>query len=448
MKYTICLALAGMACSCNPILTLQTTAFQTTNKDSASAHPPITDSSDYILLPSTDHTVITAEPIGNVTYDQTGSSIPWSYDKIASWIRGTAMENGANLVKITDFTPYHRRGLAHVNATLYRVPYLQPYERTIAWSSTRKLTYADFKGAPSPTAASGSRCQFYLTTLFFCRESWIDAAAPDAARLLEHEQGNFDLAELYRRQLDAALQGIPLYSKRREPIFQTIYGAYEAKKRQYARDTHHGSDSEKQAVWTRQIRQALANNTGVPDPVFAVEPIFSMRQKDSAAKALAPTAGKALVYVIRPNNVSTSPFMRVVYDPIYLCCIYCIGMNVNVYTATIQDTTIGPIKGHSYGYLFVDAGDVNTSTGMNMDPQFEGLFFAKAKKSTNLTINFQPGKVYYFKLVTKAAWFGYAAPELQLVAEAEGRRLLRKCKLSAIYSEPHYGLYAAENGLY
>jgi hypothetical protein len=448
MKYTIYLAMAGMACSCNPILTLETTALHPFNKDSATLHPPMTDSAGYVLLPSTDRTVITAETVGNVSYQQTGSAIPWSYDKIASWIRGTAMENGANLVKITDFAPYRRNGLAHVYATLYRARDLQPYERAIVWSSTRKLTYADFKGSPEPPAASRSRCQFYSTTLFFCRESWIDPSSPDAARLLAYEQGNFDLAELYRRQLEADLQGVWQYSKRRDPIFQTIYAAYQAKKREYALESRHGLDSEKLAIWTKRIQNALANKTGGIDPAFAVTPIFSIRQKDSAAKALVPEPGKALVYIIRPNNVSTSPVMRVVYEPLYLCCIWCIGMNVNVYTATINDTTIGPIEGHSYCYLFVDPGDVNTSTGMNLDPMFRGLFFARAKKSTNPTITFQPGKVYYFKLVTGATWFGYAAPALQLVAEAPGRRLLHKCKLSVLYAEPHYRLYAPENGLY
>jgi hypothetical protein len=63
------------------------------------------------------------------------------------------------------------------------------------------------------------------------------------------------------------------------------------------------------------------------------------------------------------------------------------------------------------------------------------------------SVSFQPGKVYYFKLVTNATWFGYAAPELQRLTEPEGKRLLRNCKLSAIYAEPHYQLYEPENGL-
>jgi hypothetical protein len=108
MKYTIYLVLACMAYACTPVLTLQV----------ANTHTPLTDSSNYVLLRRTDSAEIAEEEIGQVSYEQTGSSIPWSYDRIGAWIRGTAMQNGANLVKVTDFAPYRRHSLAHVAVTL------------------------------------------------------------------------------------------------------------------------------------------------------------------------------------------------------------------------------------------------------------------------------------------------------------------------------------------
>jgi len=332
MKYTIYLALAGMACACNPILTLQTTTPLPPNKDNA----------NYVLLPSKDSTAITAETIGTVSYQQTGWSIPWTYDQIALWIKGTAMQNGANLVKITDFRPGYRRGLVRVDATLYNAKDLKPYEREINWTSDRKLTYADFKGPQNPRAEggreSGSRCQFYSKTVFFSTESWINTDSPDSAGLLEHEQGNFDLAEVYRRQFETDVQGLWLSSKKRPAIFQEVYSAYRAKKQQYEVETDHGQDKDRQANWTTQIQHALSANTGVPDPQFAVEQIYTLSQKDSAAKTLAPADNKALIYIIRSRNVSTSPFMQVVYNPFHLLFIWSIGMNINAYTTTIADT--------------------------------------------------------------------------------------------------------------
>jgi hypothetical protein len=303
----------------------------------------------------------------------------------------------------------------------------------------------DFKGAPDPAAESGSSCQFYTKTLFFCTKSWINKGSADSVKLLEHEQGNFDLCELYRRQLAADMQGHPPYTKKGQAIFQQVYGAYWEKKRQYDLETNHGLDDERQAVWTKQIRGALVRSDGNPDPHFVVEKVFSLRQKDSVAKALGPPPGKALVYIIRPKNVSTSPAMRIVYDPLYLCCIYCIGLNINRYTVTVDDTTLGPIEGHSYVYLSVDPGNLNFGTGMNMERQYRAIFSSGAKKSSVLPIEVQAGKVYYLTLSTGATWFGFAAPRLEMVAEAKGKMLLNKCMLSAIYTEPRFHLFAAEN---
>jgi hypothetical protein len=230
MKYTIYLVLACLGYSCTPVLTLQV----------ATTHAPLPDSSNYILLRRTDSAGIAAEEIGKVLYQQTGFSTPWSYDRIAGWIRGMAIQNGANLVKVTDYAPYRKGTLAHVAATLYHARYLRPYEREISWSTSRKLTYVDFKGAADPApdpaadpaAESRSRCQFYTKTLFFCAKSWINRGSADSAKLLEHEQGNFDLCEIYRRQLEPDLQGQPPYTKNAQAIFQQEYGAYWEKKRQ------------------------------------------------------------------------------------------------------------------------------------------------------------------------------------------------------------------------
>jgi hypothetical protein len=439
MKYTIYLALACMGYSCEPVLTLQV----------ATTHAALADSSNYVLLRRADNAEIAAEEIGKVSYQQTGSSIPWSYDEIAGWIRGTAMQNGANLVKVTDYAPYRKNGLAHVAATLYHARDLRPYEREISWSSNRKLTYMDFKGAPDPVAESRSRCQFYPRTLFFCTESWINRGSADSARLLEHEQGNFDLCEIYRRRfwrLEADMQGQRSRAQKTQGIFQQVYSTYREKKRQYDLDTNHGLDDERQALWTKRIRGALVKSDEDPDPFFVVEKVFSLRQKDSVAKALKPPPGKALVYIIRPKNVSTSPAMRIVYDPLYLCFIYGIGFNINRYTVNVNDTSLGPIEGHSYAYLSVDPGELSFATGMNLESHYRAMFSArKAKKGNDLSIAAQAGKVYYLTLATNATWFGFAAPQLEMVEEAKGRKLLNKCMLSAIYVEPHFQLFDAGN---
>jgi hypothetical protein len=364
MKYTIYLALACMAYSCTPILSIQI----------PTTHTPLPDSSNYVLLPRTDSSRIDGEEIGKISYQQEGFSALWSYDQIAGWIRRTAMANGADLVKVTDYLPYQLHGLAHVDATLYRAMNLQDYERRISWSVDRRLTLADFKGAPDPVMHSRSRCQFYFRTLFFCTKSWIDRTSADSATLLEHEQGNFDLCEIYRRQFEADRRGLRLYTQKEQSIFQQVYGAYWQKKRQYDTETDNSLDHTRQDMWTRQITRALAKNDGDPDTLFAVAKVFTLRQKDSVAKQLQPPPAKALVYIIRPKNISTPPLMRIVYDPLYLTCLYAIGLNVNKYTVHDNDTTFGPLEGHAYDYVAVDPGDFNFGTGMNMDSKGRRYF--------------------------------------------------------------------------
>jgi hypothetical protein len=48
-------------------------------------------------------------------------------------------------------------------------------------------------------------------------------------------------------------------------------------------------------------------------------------------------------------------------------------------------------------------------------------------------------------LSTNATWFGFAAPQLEIVADTTGRKLLDKCMLSATYAQRHFQLFEAEN---
>src|ERR1700761_6241737 len=142
MKYTTFLAMIAMAYSCNPSLTIET----------AGHLPALADTADYVLLPRTDRMRIAGAPFAAISYQETGSSIPWSNDRIADWIHATAMQNGANLVKITYCAPRRMKLLTRVDAELYHVMDLKHYERKISWSSTRKLTYSDFKSPKGGTA--------------------------------------------------------------------------------------------------------------------------------------------------------------------------------------------------------------------------------------------------------------------------------------------------------
>jgi hypothetical protein len=191
----------------------------------------------------------------------------------------------------------------------------------------------------------------------------------------------------------------------------------------------------------------LTKNGDDPEPFFAVEKIFTLRQKDSVAKQLKPLPDSALVYIIRPKNISTPPAMRIVYNPLYLSCIYLMWVNLNKYTVTYDDSAAaGPIEGRSYIHLFLAPGEHNLGAGMNLENDREGMFSSyRTKYGNELDVLLRAGRVYYLTLSTNTTWFAFAAPQLEMVGEEKGRELLNKCKLSAKFSERNFQLFAAED---
>lgn len=168
----------------------------------------------------------------------------------------------------------------------------------IAWDEQRPLTWDDFQGPVDPeaaptaaalTAASlslgyelevtrGRGCEFEITKIetsaeFHPQHSWVrDRARTEA--VLEHEQGHFDLTEIFRSALEreaARLVGQPrrcragadmaaieaevgeLVGQIRESIFAEL----DSVQRQYDAETGHGTLPDVQRAWTERIREAL-----------------------------------------------------------------------------------------------------------------------------------------------------------------------------------------------
>ncbi|MBX9449849.1 MAG: hypothetical protein KL787_09070 [Taibaiella sp.] len=86
---------------------------------------------------------------------------------------------------------------------------------TLHWSKDRKLTWDDFQGIPDTTSTgmagtssgfvtkskytSDSTISIVVSAVFYKKESWVKAEFKDSATL-NHEQGHFDIAEVYARK--------------------------------------------------------------------------------------------------------------------------------------------------------------------------------------------------------------------------------------------------------
>ena len=331
-----------------------------------------------------------------------------------------------------------------VHAAVYRVPDVRHYEKQIEWTPGRRLKLSDFKGPPDwdptgrPLLHSYSGCDFYLfsRSKFYCYYGWIDPASPDSLRLLLHEQGNFDLCEVYRRQLDEYVlryenRGAS-QNKTTEHIFREVYSAFLAKQAQYETDTDHGHDPVAQAEWTKRIAAELANPQHTHDPLFAADPDLVQQQNGNLVYALKPLPGKALVYIIRPKTISTPLPSRMLYDPLplLLCAPYAYFINANSYTVGFKDSATNPIHGRTYTYTYLDPDKYTFSAVMNRQNEYEGVFGGhRYKKGPGVELSVSAGKVYYLKLTTGETWFRFDKPRLELLSEKEGRALVRKCSL-------------------
>lgn len=440
MKHHYHLAIAVVAIlahSCKPIVMVTVPASQ----------PGLPDSAECVLLGKSDTTRIMEKPIGELSYELQSRGYYWTYAEQQD-LQLTALRVGANVIKVEDFTRPGRRYPVRVVTKLYRVGDPKHYEKVIEWSEDRKLQLADFRGAPDPKKQAEARtvCEFEFRpgsislgnsvagSQFYCQLSWIDGAAKDAMALLVHEQGNFDLCELYRRELEQSLRhctaGVFAHRKAELDVIREVYRCYVAKLAQYEADTRRGLDEMRQADWTSRIARQLGRRDEVIDPFFELDHVITKRQRDSVARSLQPPPDKALVYVFRPKKFSTSLGKRIVYNPLLLILGgWAYFVNIGQYTVDIDDVTLGPLHGRDYLYQFLDPGTAGVYPEVNKG--VEGGIFRSAsdKQGKPVHLSLKGGNTYYFQMITPSGWGGRTTPVLELLSDSDGKGLFRSCTL-------------------
>jgi hypothetical protein len=218
--------------------------------------------------------------IGTIKSGDSGFSSNCSYNEVIGTLTQTARLNGANIVKIIEHkTPDFKSTCDRITAKIYRVTDFRKYENEIAWSSTRKLTWDDFKGSPKSISnnnvAATTYCGFsfesnrvtmfkkvkiYTKTTFDCKLSWVRPDQKERADLLEHEQTHFDLCEVYARILRKKIEEKKLTVfnlNEANSLFKEVYGSYLERQELYEQETNYGLDRQKQIEWTIKVGQEL-----------------------------------------------------------------------------------------------------------------------------------------------------------------------------------------------
>ena len=143
----------------------------------------------------------------------------------------------------------------------------------INWQSSRKLTWDDFKAAPLKL---GNTAALTTTHLGFsyrvvngdvsydidCRfqksRSW---GLVKNDWILKHEQGHFDIAEIFARKLKKGISEYTFnknsFQKDLDAIYKSVTDAKDNFQQQYDDETDYSRNKEKQEAWLKKIEGEL-----------------------------------------------------------------------------------------------------------------------------------------------------------------------------------------------
>jgi len=159
----------------------------------------------------------------------------------------------------------------------------------IEWDKDRKLTWDDFKGKVPKSnrgmgaiAATGVYKYYYyskrkvsikIVAIFDCNISW-NSNNNDYEGLI-HEQGHFDIAEIFARRLRKELNSIRIMKNDGHiiKIEKIIYNYEEQRKdynKLYDKETKHSFHKEKQKEWNERIARELEELEKYKNPVIKI----------------------------------------------------------------------------------------------------------------------------------------------------------------------------------
>ena len=144
----------------------------------------------------------------------------------------------------------------------------------IEWSPTQRLTWEDYLAKPASTSDAAAitstalgleyhvrnnALSFRITCKFSKTRSW---GKYKTEYILMHEQGHFDITEIYARKLDNALREYNFNPKRfktdLDEIYKDIMEEKEELQNQYDLETDYSRNKEKQTEWLKKIQKELA----------------------------------------------------------------------------------------------------------------------------------------------------------------------------------------------
>lgn len=151
-------------------------------------------------------------------------------------------------------------------------------EELLSWSETRKLTWADYKASPDPSSDAAASTTTYLgieynikdgnfsykiQSRFSRTRSW---GLHKTDYILSHEQGHFDIAEIFARKLHRDMSRYQFsknsFRKDLKKIYEDVTKEKEEMQNDYDKETRHSINKAKQAEWFLKIEKMLDDLQG------------------------------------------------------------------------------------------------------------------------------------------------------------------------------------------
>jgi len=251
-----------------------------------STQNPLNKHATVLVLKPFDTQIIKGIKIGTINSKDNGFSINCGYNEIIKQLKSIAREKGANLIKITkQKKPNYWSTCERVETEIYYVSNIEKYQKEIEWNVNRNLKWTDFKALVKPKNidlpnASAVTCSnfgfeaqklFYsskteidIISIFDCTKSWVDSTQTKNNWLLKHEQGHFDLTEIYARKLRKNLENGNFNTKnlnsKTRAIFEKIEQEYKDEQKRYDKETNHSLKKNKQIEWNSYFDLILRQN--------------------------------------------------------------------------------------------------------------------------------------------------------------------------------------------
>jgi hypothetical protein len=145
---------------------------------------------------------------------------------------------------------------------------------TIHWKANYKLKWNDFKGNPDSNSFAAAITSTIITYSVLKKDSSLtikiycyflrDASwtwTKGNSILLKHEQGHFDIAELFTRKFRVAIKGKKFYpytvNNELDAILTNILNNNREFDKVYDNETDFSKDAEKQIFWSKKIMTEL-----------------------------------------------------------------------------------------------------------------------------------------------------------------------------------------------